>query len=367
MKIGVLTGGGDCPGLNAVIRAVVKVSSRKYGMEVIGIEDGFSGLLTPMHTREMTPQSVRGILPMGGTILGTASEINPMKVRQTLSGKEQISDLSHVVLENVKQLGLSGLICIGGDGTLKIAHHLFLLGVPVIGIPKTIDNDIPETDSTFGFHTAVNTATEALDKLHTTAESHKRVIVVEVMGRYAGWIALEAGIAGGADVILIPEIPFQIEAICKKIVERHDRGAGFSIVVVAEGARPVGGEMSVIKRTEDGYVLRLGGIGNKVGEEIATRTDLDVRVAILGHIQRGGSPVPFDRTLATRFGVAASDLAAQGTFGKMVCLKGGRIQSVSLKEAVRGLKFVPTDGDEVKSAEALGISLGRGGTAPCGM
>jgi 6-phosphofructokinase 1 len=193
------------------------------------------------------------------------------------------------------------------------------------------------------------------------------VIVVEVMGRYAGWIALEAGIAGGADVILIPEIPFQIEAICKKIVERHDRGAGFSIVVVAEGASPVGGEMSVIKRAEDGYVLRLGGIGNKVGEEIATRTDLDVRVAVLGHIQRGGSPIPFDRTLATRFGVAASDLAAQGTFGQMVCLKGGRIQSVSLKEAVRGLKFVPTDGDEVKSAEALGISLGRGGTAPCGM
>ncbi|MBI3358431.1 MAG: ATP-dependent 6-phosphofructokinase [Nitrospirae bacterium] len=359
MKIGVLTGGGDCPGLNAVIRAVVKASSLKYGWDVIGVEDGFTGLMTSVRVREMTPKSVCGILPTGGTILGTASDINPMKVKQFIDGKEQIVDLSRLIVKNANGLGLSSLICIGGDGTLRIANHFYLLGLPVIGIPKTIDNDILETDSTFGFHTAVNTATEALDKLHTTAESHRRVIVVEVMGRYAGWIALEAGISGGANVILIPEIPFQIEAVCKKIMNRYEHGAGFSIVVVAEGARPVGGEMSVIKRTEDGSVLRLGGIGNKVGEEIAARTNVDVRVTVLGHIQRGGSPVPFDRSLATRFGVAACDLAAKQQFGQMVCLKGGEIQSVSLQDATRGLKFVSTEGNEVKSAEALGVSFGR--------
>ncbi len=359
MKIGVLTGGGDCPGLNAVIRAVVKTAYLKYGWEVVGIEDGFTGLITPNRTRELTPQSVRGILPTGGTILGTASDINPTKIKQIIDGKEQRKDLSDLVIENVQKLGLSTLICVGGDGTLGVAHHLYKLGLPVIGIPKTIDNDIPDTDSTFGFHTAVNTATEALDKLHTTAESHRRVIVVEVMGRYAGWIALEAGISGGADVILIPEIPFQIESVCKKIMDRYEQGARFSIVVVAEGAHPMGGEMSVIKRAEDGYVLRLGGIANKVGEEIAARTNVDVRVTVLGHIQRGGSPVPFDRSLATRFGVAACDLIAKEKFGDMVCLKGGEIESVSLKEATRGLKFVPTDGNVVKSAEALGVSFGR--------
>ncbi len=359
MKIGVLTGGGDCPGLNAVIRAVVKASSGKYGWEVVGVEGGFDGLKTPLHVRAMTSQSVRGILPMGGTILGTTSGLNPIKAKRSVAGKEETYDLSDEIVKNVKALHLAGLIAIGGDGTLKIAHHLFELGVPMLGIPKTIDNDIPDTDSTFGFHTAVNTATEALDKLHTTAESHRRVIVVEVMGRYAGWIALEAGMAGGADVILIPEIPFQIEAVCKKIMDRYEKGAGFSIVVVAEGAKPIGGEMSVITRGEDGYVLRLGGIGHKVGDEIAVRTHVEVRVTVLGHIQRGGSPIPFDRNLATRFGAAACDLAAKGEFGKMVCLKGWEIQSVSLKEATRGLKFVPADGNEVQSAEALGVSFGR--------
>ncbi len=362
MKIGVLTGGGDCPGLNAVIRAVVKAASFRYGWEVIGVEDGFDGLLTPTRVRPMTPKSVRGILPMGGTILGTTSSVNPMAAKQSTGergGAEKTVDLSPQIADNVNALGLSALIAIGGDGTLKIAQHLFTLGVPIVGIPKTIDNDIPDTDSTFGFHTAVNTATEALDKLHTTAESHRRVIVVEVMGRYAGWIALESGMAGGADVILIPEIPFQIEVVCKKIVDRYEKGAGFSIVVVAEGAKPVGGEMSVLKRGEDGYVLRLGGIANKVGKEIADRTGVDVRVTVLGHIQRGGSPVPFDRSLGTRFGVAACDLAAKGSFGQMVCLKGGEIQSVPLKEATRGLKFVPENGDAVKAIEALGVSFGR--------
>jgi 6-phosphofructokinase 1 len=280
-------------------------------------------------------------------------------ITKNRSAEGEENNPSHEVVEQVKSLGLSGLIAIGGDGTLRVGHYLSERGVPVIGVPKTIDNDIYDTDSTFGFHTAVNTATEALDKLHTTAESHRRVIVVEVMGRYAGWIALEAGLAGGADVILIPEIPFQIDVVCKKIMDRYQKGAGFSIVVVAEGALPVGGEMSVLKRSEDGYVLRLGGMGHKVGQEIADRTQVDVRVTVLGHVQRGGSPVPFDRNLATRFGTAACDLIAAGEFGKMVCLKGGRIESVSLKEVTRGLKLIPTDSEEVRSAETLGISFGR--------
>ncbi|MFY9271228.1 MAG: ATP-dependent 6-phosphofructokinase, partial [Candidatus Manganitrophaceae bacterium] len=308
MKIGVLTGGGDAPGLNAVIRAIVKSSKVRYGCDIIGIEEGFEGLLSPVKVRPMTPWTIRGILPTGGTILGTTSTINPMQMTRTVNGKQIQVDLTSELKKNIEEIGLSGLIVIGGDGTLKIGDHLHKMGVPVIGIPKTIDNDIPATDLTFGFQTAVNTATEALDKLHTTAESHHRVIVVEVMGRYVGWIALEAGIAGGADVILIPEIPFQIDLVCKKILSRYEQGSRFSIVVVAEGAQPVGGEMSVIQRSETGYAVRLGGIGNKVGEGIGRHTGMDVRVTVLGHIQRGGSPTPFDRILATRFGVAAIDL-----------------------------------------------------------
>ena len=357
MRVGVLTGGGDCPGLNAVIRAVVKTATHRYEWEILGVEDGFNGLMTPPRVRALTIKSVHGILPMGGTILGTASGGNPIAKKQLEGG--EIDDPAQQIINNIKALDLAGLIVIGGDGTLKIAQHLFERGVPVVGIPKTIDNDIYDTESTFGFHTAVNTATEALDKLHTTAESHRRVMVVEVMGRYAGWIALEAGLAGGADVILIPEIPFQIEVACKKIMDRCARGAGFSIVVVAEGAHPVGGEMSVLKRSEDGYIMRLGGIGHKVGKEIADRTNVDVRVTVLGHIQRGGSPVPFDRNLGTRFGTAASDLVAANEFGKMVCWSCGEIRSVSLKDATRGLKLIPENSDEVKCAEAIGISFGR--------
>ena len=359
MNIGVLTGGGDCPGLNAVIRAIVKSSKVKYNWDVTGIEEGFEGLRTPVKTRPMTPWTIRGILPTGGTILGTSSGMNPMQMRKAGKESSEPSDFSKEIKENIQALGLSALIVIGGDGTLKIGQYLYETGVPVIGIPKTIDNDIPTTDLTFGFHTAVNTATEALDKLHTTAESHHRVIVVEVMGRYVGWIALEAGLAGGADVILIPEIPFQIDQVCKKILSRYEQGSRFSIVVVAEGAKAVGGEMSVMKRSETGYVERLGGIGNKVGEEIIRCTKMDVRVTVLGHIQRGGSPTPFDRNLATRFGVAAVDLAAQKHFGEMVCLKGTAIRSISLAESTEGLKFVPPDGEMVKAAEALGISFGR--------
>jgi 6-phosphofructokinase 1 len=358
MNIGVLTGGGDCPGLNAVIRAIVKASKVKYNWEVTGIEEGFEGLKTPVKSRSMTPWNIRGILPAGGTILGTSSGMDPLQMKKQ-NGTGEPSEFSREMKENIHALGLSALIVIGGDGTLKIGHYLHETGVPVIGIPKTIDNDIPATDLTFGFQSAVNTATEALDKLHTTAESHHRVIVVELMGRYVGWISLEAGLAGGADVILIPEIPFQIDLVCKKIMSRCEQGSRFSIVVVAEGAKPVGGEMSVLKRSAAGYVERLGGIGNKVGEEIARSTKMDVRVTVLGHIQRGGSPSPFDRNLATRFGVAAVELIAQNRFGRMVCLKGTEIRSVSLAEATEGLKFVPPDGEQVKTAESLGISFGR--------
>lgn len=358
MNIGVLTGGGDCPGLNAVIRAIVKSSKTNHNWHVIGIEEGYEGLRTPVKTRPMTESNIRGILPMGGTILGATSGMSPDKAQKSLAAKSKKS-LSEEIKRNVQDLNLSCLIAMGGDGTMNIAYGLHKEGVPIIGIPKTIDNDILSTDLTFGFQTAVNTATDALDKLHTTAESHHRVIVVEVMGRYAGWIALEAGIAGGADVILIPEIPFQIDQVCKKITDRYTRGRRFSIVVVAEGALPQGGEMSVLKRSDSGFVERLGGIGNKVGEEIAICTSMDVRVTVLGHLQRGGSPIPYDRILATRFGVAAVDLIAQLKFGEMVCLKGNEIQSVPLKEVVHALKVVPPDGPLVRVAESVGISVGR--------
>ncbi|MFQ5543870.1 MAG: 6-phosphofructokinase [Nitrospiria bacterium] len=358
MKVGILTGGGDCPGLNAVIRSVVKSGRAKYNWDVVGIEEGYVGLQNPVKTRPLTELAIKGILPTGGTILGAASGISPEKVSKknnSISGK---ADLSKEIHQNIEKLGISALIAIGGDGTLKIAETLYKKGIPIIGIPKTIDNDIESTDLTFGFQTAVNTATDALDKLHTTAASHHRVIVVELMGRYAGWIALEAGIAGGAHVILIPEIPFKIETVSNTIVERYKRGSRSSIVVTAEGAKPIGGEMHVIKRSSEGYVERLGGIGHKVGEEISRLSSMDVRVTVLGHLQRGGSPTPTDRILATRFGVAAVNLIAKKQFGEMVCLKGQEISSVSISEGVHRLKTVPPEGDLVKVAKALGISLG---------
>jgi len=358
MKIGVLTGGGDCPGLNAVIRAIVKTSSVKYGWEVTGIEEGFEGLNTPVKIRAMTPWSIRGILPVGGTILGTTSGRNPRQIKKR-AGDGRPINFSKVVSKNMKKHKLSCLIAIGGDGTMTIAKSLYDDGIPVIGVPKTIDNDIPGTDLSFGFQTAVNTATDALDKLHTTAASHHRVIVVEVMGRYGGWIAIEAGIAGGADVILIPEIPFQIEYVCKTIMGRYEQGMRFSIVIVAEGARAAGRKRSVIQAPGEEFVERLGGVGNQVGEEIMRMTEMDVRVTVLGHLQRGGSPTPFDRILATRFGAEAVNLAAQKRFGQMVCLKGSAIKSVPLAEASRKAKCIPIHGPLVRTAEGLGISFGR--------
>ena len=359
-KIGVLTGGGDCPGLNAVIRGVVKSASLKYNYEVVGFEDGFDGLVLPGKTRNLTPLNVSGILPIGGTILGTSNRANPFEYKVTIDGKSEVRDVSKDVIKKIQMMGLDALVVIGGDGSLKIAHELFKMGCPVVGVPKTIDNDIMATDVTFGFNTAVEIATEALDRLHTTAESHHRVMVVELMGRYAGWIALESGIAGGAAIILIPEIPFDISKVCQKINNRKKSGSNSTIVVVSEGAKPVGGGVSILCTSENGgSAERLGGIGNKVGADIGKCTDMEVRVTVLGHLQRGGSPCAFDRILSTRFGVAVVDLIADKRFGEMVCLKGQRIESIALSEAIKAQKRVPTEEGLVKTAESIGISFGR--------
>jgi ATP-dependent phosphofructokinase / diphosphate-dependent phosphofructokinase len=359
MRVGVLSGGGDAPGLNAVIRAVVKTAVFKYRWEVTGIIDGFEGLLTPTKTRQLTSWNTRGILFVGGTILGTTNRGNPFAHKTMIGGKEIVEDMSPEVLSNIKELGLDVLVVIGGDGSLKIGHGLHRLGIPVIGVPKTIDNDLMATYVTFGFQTAVDTATEALDKLHTTAESHQRVIVLEVMGRYAGWIALEAGMAGSADVILIPEIPFSMEKVAEKLRERKKAGSKSSIVVVAEGAKPMGGEMAVKECAADGYVLRLGGMGEIVANELSRRTSFETRVTVLGHVQRGGSPCPFDRLLATRYGAAAVELIAQKKFGEMVSYQPPAITSVPLETAISSLKLVEPGGELVKIAEGMGISFGR--------
>lgn len=359
-KIAISTGGGDAPGLNAVIRAVVRSAHDYYRWEVVGIEDGFDGLIDAKRVRELTSKDVRGILPRGGTILGTTNRGNPFKHTIKKNGETIVQDMTPVLLENIQTLGLDAIVCIGGDGTLTIARDLFKLGVPVVGIPKTIDNDLSGTDRTFGYNTAITTATEALDKLHTTAESHHRVMVIEVMGRDAGWIALEAGIAGGADVVLIPEVPFSMEKVVRKIKQRDLTGSRFSIIVVAEGAKLESGEKVIIEKGSDGYWAdRLGGIGNWVAQEIKKRTDIDTRCTVLGHLQRGGSPTTVDRVLGTQFGVAGVELVAEEKFGWMVCLKGNEISSVPIEEAVSKLKTVSPDGQLVKAAEMLGISLGR--------
>jgi len=357
-RIGVLTGGGDAPGLNAVIRAVVKTAIGRYEAEVYGFTDGFKGLVLGQ-ARRLDLAEVSGILPRGGTILGTTNRDNPFKFLVVENGQEVYRDCTDQVKENMCRLELEGLVVIGGDGSLSIARDFAALGIPVVGVPKTIDNDLAATDVTFGFDTALVTASEALDKLHTTAESHHRVMLLEVMGRYAGWIALEAGIAGGADVILIPEIPYRLESIGAKIKERQDRGKHFSIIVVAEGARPVGGDMVVQKYVKDvSDPVRLGGIGNKVGEDLARALGVETRVTVLGHLQRGGSPTAFDRILATRYGVAAVDMVMRGEFGMMAALRTPEIIAVPLAEAVREQKRVPVDGDLVHAARSVGISLG---------
>ncbi len=360
-RIGILTGGGDAPGLNAVIRAATKAAILDHGWQVVGIKDGFQGLIEPERTIPLTLESVRGLLPRGGTILGTTNRGNPFHYPEFRKGKIEYTDKSDTVLKRMKKLRLDGLIVIGGDGSLSIARDFIRKGAAIVGVPKTIDNDILATDLTFGYSTAIATATEAIDKLHTTAESHHRVMVLEVMGREAGWIALESGLSGGADVILIPEIPFDFEAICRKISERSELGIKFSIVVVSEGAFPRGGEPTYqsVPVGNHGTVRRLGGVGEKVAGEISRRLNLETRVTVLGHLQRGGAPIPFDRFLATRFGEAAVRLIAEGKWNHMVCLRGRKVEAVPIEKAVGANKLVDPNGQIVKMAEALGICLGR--------
>ena len=358
--IAILTGGGDCPGLNAVIRAVVRSAVLRHGWRVIGIEDGFDGLVGTSRVRELDLAAVRGILPRGGTILGTSNRGNPLAYPVQTAEGVALVDVSAQVVANFRASGADALIAVGGDGTLKIARRLQDLGMPMVGVPKTIDNDLRGTDVTFGYHTAVGIVTEALDRLHTTAESHHRVMIVEVMGRDAGWIALEAGLAGSADVILIPEIPFDLEAVCHAISARRQHGSRFSIVVVAEGAHPRGGGKVVQATAADNLgVERLGGVGALVSRAIGERLAVETRGVVLGHVQRGGSPVPFDRILGTRFGVRATELVARGKYGRMVALRGRSVIDVEISAAVDALNRVEADGELVRTAEALGICVGR--------
>lgn len=363
--LAILTGGGDCPGLNAVIRAVVRSAVSLHGWRVIGIEDGFDGLVGTPRWRELDLETVRGILPRGGTIIGTSNRGNPFAYPVEKDDQVVLEDISAQVLQNFRNLGADVLIAVGGDGTLKIAQGLYEKGLPVIGVPKTIDNDLQATDVTFGYRTAVSIVTEALDRLHTTAESHHRAMVVEVMGRDAGWIALESGIAGSADVILIPEIPFVLADICAAIRERGRRGRRFSIVVVAEGALAEEGAKVVKKSAAENLgIERLGGIGQWVGDALGTCLDMETRVVTLGHLQRGGSPTPYDRILASRFGVKAVELIHREQYGQMVALKGRDIRSVAIADAVAHIKRVNADDELVATARDLGILVSEKPSPP---
>ncbi len=359
-RIGILTGGGDCPGLNAVIRSVSKTMMELHQAEVIGIEDGYLGIITG-RWRTLTFENVSGILTQGGTILGTSNRDDPFRWVSDSQKHKEPKDVSHIVVQNYKKLKLDALVCIGGDGTLSIANRLGGLGLNIVGVPKTIDNDLYETDYTFGFNTAVNIVMEAIDRIHTTASSHHRVMVVETMGRNAGWLALEAGIAGGGDIILIPEIEFNWDSVCRTVEERNRKGKRFSIVVVAEGAKPPGGDVVVSrvvgkeKRPEN---IRLGGIGSVVANEIEKRTNVETRYIVLGHLQRGGSPTAFDRLLATSFGYQAAELVVSGKYGYMPALKGTRIKPVEISRAVRKMRLVPLDYPLIKAARAIGTSFG---------
>ncbi|MFN7976314.1 MAG: ATP-dependent 6-phosphofructokinase [Acidobacteriota bacterium] len=357
-RLGVLTGGGDCPGLNAVIRAVVRSAVNQHGIKVTGIKDGFEGLIRPNRTMPLDSRSVSGILPAGGTILGTSNRANPFAFPVKV-GKERVpQDLSELLLANVKKLGLDALIAIGGDGSLSIARELGKRGLKIVGVPKTIDNDLSATDYTFGFDTAVTLASWALDRLHSTAEAHHRVMVLELMGRDTGWIALYGGIAGGADVILIPEIPFTYQAICAKVRERARMGRAFSLIVAAEGAAAVG-ELPVYQETKGpGGFPRYGGIAERIASELRTRIENEIRVTVLGHLQRGGSPSARDRILASAFGSYAVKMVVEGKFGRMAALKGIELTDVPLDEACGKQKRVDPACQEVVTARALGTAFG---------
>jgi 6-phosphofructokinase 1 len=357
-RLGILTGGGDAPGLNAVIRSVVLTAANCYRWEVVGILEGFDGLYAGIPPISLTEKDVRDLLARGGTILGTANRGSPFAhpVHKP-DGTIEYEDVSHVALSRMEEMELDALIVAGGDGTMAIASKLVNMGARIVGVPKTIDNDLAATDTTFGFETAINTATEALDKLQTTAESHHRVMVLEVMGRDAGWIALHAGVAGGADAILIPEIHFNIEVVCHKIRQIQMAGRQYSLVVVAEGAAPVDGTQQYYIKAEGASSARLGGIGHVVGGMLAECVGAEVRVTVLGHVQRGGQPTPYDRWLATRFGSEAVHLVAQEKWGYMVALQGTHMLPVTMEEAIK-MKFVDPQADTIRMARDLGIVFG---------
>src|SRR5215212_7918331 len=355
--IGIVTGGGDAPGLNAVVRAAVKTAIGQYDMRVIGIEDSFEGLLGKTVTRELKTRDVRGLLPRGGTILGTRNRGGFVE-RHPDGSITKPAEIYREALSNLESLGIDALVVLGGEGTLAIAAEFDRLGFPVVGVPKTIDNDLACTELTFGFVTALDIATEALDRLHTTAESHDRVMILEVMGRHAGWIALHSGIAGGADVILIPEIPFSREAVAAKIRQRDLSGSNFSIIVVAEGALEIGHELVYQDKGDGHRAPRLGGIGVHLQHDLEEVTGRETRCVVLGHLQRGGRPNAFDRMLATNFGSCAVRALANSKSGVMVALQAGDVVTVPLTEAIKGIKTVPSDGQLVRTARDTGISFG---------
>ncbi len=358
MKIGVLTGGGDCPGLNAVIRAVVRTAINDYDIEVVGFMDGYEGLIQNRY-RKLTSADVSGILTLGGTILGTSNRADPFNFPVMQENDYIYLDRSAEAVQNFERLGLDALVAIGGDGTMAASSGMAKKGINIIGVPKTIDNDLWGTDQTFGFDTAVATASDAIDKIHTTAQAHHRVMIVEVMGRYAGWLALSAGIAGGGDIILIPEIPYHLDIVCDKIRDRNLSGKNFSIIVIGEGAKPDGGEMVVKKIVANSPdTIRLGGISNQLASQIEGITKLETRVTILGHLLRGGSPTAYDRILASRFGTEAVRLAAKKRFGRMVALKGVDTSSVPIDEVAGKLRKVTPEHTLVRTALSLGTSLG---------
>ena len=357
-RIAVMTGGGDCPGLNAVIRAVTKTAINRHKLDVWGIEDGYLGLIEG-RIRPLNYQDVSGILTIGGTILGSSNTSNPFSFPVTVGKRTRNKDVSDQCVENLRQHGIEALVCIGGDGTMASAAEFAAKGFPIMGVPKTIDNDIWGTDVTFGFNTAVTTATEAIDKVHTTASSHHRVMIVEVMGRYAGWIALHAGVAGGSDVILIPEIPYKLDKIADYVLARSKKGKRFSIITVAEGAKAKGGRQVIFKKIKNSPdPIRLGGISGVLAEQLGQVTGLSCRAVNLGHVQRGGSPTPIDRILGTNFGHHALELLVKGRVNRLVIWKDGKLGDVPLSRIAGKIKTVKANDPLVRAAKAVGTSFG---------
>jgi phosphofructokinase-like protein len=359
MRIAITTGGGDCPGLNAVIRAVTLTAIGRYGWEVVGIGDGLGGLVRPDKLFRLNRTSVRGILSRGGTILGSTNQGNPFRWRVEDEAGVREEDRSDLFVERLQALGIDAVVFVGGDGTQTIANSFAEKGVAVVGVPKTIDNDLEATDQTFGFDTAVQVATDALDRLRTTAESHDRVMILEVMGRTAGWIALHAGLSGDADVILLPELPYDIDAVVEHLKRKQQAGIEHAVVVVAEGASPRGEGAVTVEAASAGRNARLGGAGERFAAELRERHPFDTRVTVLGHVQRGGTPSAVDRALGTRFGVHAVEVLANGDRARLVVLRGTEVTSVPLAEAAGRVKNVPLDSDLLTTAESVGISLGR--------